>query len=781
MPLFMPDEPDLLRCLINDYINTSPQFGDNGHKWYFEQLSGRYDHINGIYPEMLTILIRSLLPTPYGPAAEHLNKLICFDRVLKTHERYPNIFSNVVPSGSSSEKVAVHTNLLTDFDVMYILQEEALKELGVIDKRTEHLHLENDCVSPAYVRLVAVDVHNRSTIIQSRSFKQVFNLFESTALHPTLQILKENDFIFSNTVASSFKGPAMTSVLELHGSDQVHCDYVFALPVYQSEILSIFSKWINRVQEKQVFSDSQLKEVRKSLQCYIIPVGLNKEDNELWRLSFSATETAIFSNMDYLNRDVYRYAKLILGHWTVIPSYFLKTAFFWMMEDVPRKKWVPKKLVDLTRWLFEKLQIFLVKQFLPHFFIPTQNLLATKSSMEIRIYLQQCTWCLHQWQTLPYDTLTIGMPLFQQQQNTMFGDEGEDIGKRWNTIQGCVIQYSAHMMGTSVKRMIKYYLDSTATLCNHLIGRFSGTIICKDSIDALYLCPHIPFSAFVDLFVAAALRGVDCSSQVNAQTTQREKMLLGLNICFERSVSYMITKEYHIHSDAIDQYECLMHQPSISVVGDANLYITHLISSIGLRHTMLCLRELLLLSARKYTSINLECSGIDRLYCGLINCMDCKINDMNCFTLKGGKAYKAGLEAINKLQATVTVFYANFCVREHIFEAENVLRRVISLAEVRPTVDLHLWQLPLFDHSEQLCEHLDLIKHQKALGYRSVELPVGFFCKCMSDELERVLVYDRTQTPNTDLPKHMDLAKVLLSNQYSRTDLWPVIRDQLSN
>ena len=788
MSLFTSDELDIkgqiywyLGCLIHDYIATSTHFEYNGckiHNFSFKKFVGKYNHILGIYPELLSILIRALLPTPYGPSGGYISKIVCFNQVLKTHKRYPDIFSDVVPSGSSSEKVAVHTSFITDFDVMYIVREEALKEIGVIDKKTEYLCFQNDCFSPAYVRLVAVDQHHCGTIVQSRLFKQLFNLFENTTLHPTLQILKENDFILSNTVASSIQGPAMTSVLELISGKPIHCDYVFALLVPQADTLHIFRKWINRVQEKQVFSDSQLAQVKKSLQCYIVPIGLDKEDGEMWRLSFSATETAIFLNIDNENRDVYRYAKLILSHWTVIPTYYLKTAFFWLMEDVPRRKWTPNALVNLTRWLFHKLWMFLVKQYLPHFFIPAQNLLVTKSKIQIRTYLQQCTLCLSQLETLPYDTLTVGIPMCQHQHKKIFVDKGEDIGKKWDLVQKCVLQYCAHMMGNFLENAIKNAFISISDFSGSLVNSFATTMICKDSIDALYLRPHIPLSAFAEIFVAAALRSVE-SFPPHAQNIGREKMLLGLNVCFEGSVCYMMTKRDKIWSEPTDKYEFLIYQSSISAVRDADIYVNHLLSSTGLRHTMLCLRELLLLSARKYTSVNLEYSGIHRLYYALINDVDSKITDINLFLKKGGKARKAGLEAINKLQATVVLFYTNSCVRERTFNAVESLSNLLDHAKAQATVDLHLWQLPLFDHCEQLSKHLHMIKQQTTLGYRSVELSVRFFCKCMSDELNRVLVYDRKETVNTELPKHMDLVKVLLSNLYSREDIWPIICHQL--
>ena len=365
------------------------------------------------------------------------------------------------------------------------------------------------------------------------------------------------------------------------------------------------------------------------------------------------------------------------------------------------------------------------------------------------------------------------MSLPQDQQNKMFGDEGKDIWSRWTMIQNCVLEYFVHMMGASVQYIRKIIFNSTPALCLTLLGHFAGTMICKDSIDALYLCPHIPYSAIVNLYVAAALGDVDNSPLVDAQNIQREKMLVALNVCLERLVS----KQLQIHSN---QYECLMYQSSVIAVKDADLYNTHLLSFVGVRNIRLSLQELLLLSVRQFTSINLDCSRIHRLYCDLIDDMESKIATINCFTVKGKKANKAGLEAISKLQTTVAVFHANFCVREHIFDAANVLKKVVHLAKVQATVDLHLWHLPLFDHCKKLCKYLGVNKHKEPLGYRSVQLSVEFFFECMSEELNRVLVYDRQQTLNSDLPKHMDLAMLFLSNQYTdHTDLWPIIGRQL--
>ena len=781
MPLFIPDKQNLqaqiywyLRCLIYDYIDLSPEFRDNGHKWYFQQRRARYDYILGCYPELQSILIQSLRPIKMCAESTCLVNVYCSYDGLNVHERYPDIISNVLPSGSISENVS--DVFKTDFDVMYIMREEGLKELGVIDRRAKYLHLYIKKDAPCYVRLVAVDVQNSCTIVQSRRFRQIINVFQKTALHPTLQMMKDKDFLWSKTVGSSYQGPAMTSVVEFPNGKQIQCDYVFALELTQAVTSFIFSKWINRVQEKQVFSDTQLAEVKKSLQCYIVPVGLNKEDDEHWRLSFSATETAIFSNIETLNRDVYYYAKLVLNHLTVIPSYFLKTAFFWLMEDVPRRKWTPKAPFNLIRWLFHKLWMFLVKNFLPHFFIPTQNLLLTKTSNEMRTYLQQCTLCLYQWQTVHNrDSINGTFPLLQYLQKKILDDKENDIQKGWPFIKEHVLQITA----STTEIMVENMIENSSTFYHFDDNFNSAAIFCKSLIDALHLCPHIPFSAFLDLCIAAVLRGVDIWPPVETKSNQREKVLLLLNICFGRSVEHILGKRKHFYSEATRRYEYLLDQSSISVVRETDLYITHLLSTIGRRHTMLCLQELLLLSARKCSSINLEYSGISRFYCDLMDLMNSKITDINHFTLKGGNVHKSGLKAINKLQTTVTLFYANFCVREHIFDAAKVLRKVLSLAKVQPTVDLHLWQLPLFDHCEQLCECLDMSKQRKPLGYRSVELSLQFFCQCMSAKIDKVLVYDRTQASNTDLPKHMEVAQMLLSNQYSKTDLLVAINRHL--
>ena len=101
-----------------------------------------------------------------------------------------------------------------------------------------------------------------------------------------------------------------------------------------------------------------------------------------WRVSFSLVEKRILGKIHYLFRKVYIICKKItvIGKWKKqynFPSYILKTAFLWTLEEKWKEpeKFTEDNILSMILEIFSYLKNCFEKNNIPNYFIPEMNIL----------------------------------------------------------------------------------------------------------------------------------------------------------------------------------------------------------------------------------------------------------------------------------------------------------------------------------------------------------------------------------------------------------------------
>ncbi|XP_052707168.1 uncharacterized protein LOC128182529 [Crassostrea angulata] len=125
--------------------------------------------------------------------------------------------------------------------------------------------------------------------------------------------------------------------------------------------------------------------------CHFVPVGskLTANENELeWRLSFSQAEQKLVYSMSHTQFLCYGLLKIflkeVINSDTEEPflcSYFMKTTMFWLIQ-IGNITWCPNNLLDCFWKCFKFLLYSVHRGVLSNFFIPQNNIFASKLATE---------------------------------------------------------------------------------------------------------------------------------------------------------------------------------------------------------------------------------------------------------------------------------------------------------------------------------------------------------------------------------------------------------------
>ena len=126
---------------------------------------------------------------------------------------------------------------------------------------------------------------------------------------------------------------------------------------------------------------------------FMVPVGQRGRFHEhlLWRYSFSISEKILARSLRLIERKVYIILKLLhtfyLKEPCVLPTYCLKTMFFWHCEKHKTLAWTEYDLASIIFCLLGELTHCLARGEIWHYFIPNVNLLscAPKESLQTLI------------------------------------------------------------------------------------------------------------------------------------------------------------------------------------------------------------------------------------------------------------------------------------------------------------------------------------------------------------------------------------------------------------
>lgn len=142
--------------------------------------------------------------------------------------------------------------------------------------------------------------------------------------------------------------------------------------------------------------------------CALVPVSPLRSLTGLeWRISFSSCERKLAQSLSNCQKGCFLIVKGIWRHFLKHPSkkgvqsYHLKTAMFWVCEEVSPADWRKDKIGVGALRILQKLYSFLVNMCCPHYLIPENNLfqdieedvlMATLQRVSIAIASRQQIW-----------------------------------------------------------------------------------------------------------------------------------------------------------------------------------------------------------------------------------------------------------------------------------------------------------------------------------------------------------------------------------------------------
>ncbi|XP_052079193.1 uncharacterized protein LOC127717547 [Mytilus californianus] len=123
--------------------------------------------------------------------------------------------------------------------------------------------------------------------------------------------------------------------------------------------------------------------------CLLVPIGPPKnisDSDYLWRLSFSFAEKKLVHSFNFTQLLCYALLKLTLKRIVntvndvkeLLCSYFLKTALFWVSEEVDIETFQPSKLFYCFSLCLAKLISWVHSSYCPNYFIPEHNMFLGK-------------------------------------------------------------------------------------------------------------------------------------------------------------------------------------------------------------------------------------------------------------------------------------------------------------------------------------------------------------------------------------------------------------------
>uniref|UniRef100_K1QT37 Uncharacterized protein n=1 Tax=Magallana gigas TaxID=29159 RepID=K1QT37_MAGGI len=133
--------------------------------------------------------------------------------------------------------------------------------------------------------------------------------------------------------------------------------------------------------------------------CHFVPIGIKIAgyENELeWRSSFSHAEQKLIYSMNHTQFLCYGLLKIFLKEVVnrgieepFLCSYFVKTTMFWLIQ-IGHITWSPNKLLDCFWKCFKFLYHCVHRGVLPNFFIPQNNMFASKLSTVKGVRTGEC-------------------------------------------------------------------------------------------------------------------------------------------------------------------------------------------------------------------------------------------------------------------------------------------------------------------------------------------------------------------------------------------------------
>ena len=134
--------------------------------------------------------------------------------------------------------------------------------------------------------------------------------------------------------------------------------------------------------------------------CHLVPVGHPHSDTKLmqWRISFSVAERTLVWSFNHVQIQCYAIMKIVLKEFIkvrcspqsqVLCSFFIKTFLFWKYETNELMFWRADNLRECFKYVLTEFSKCVREGVLPHYFIPSFNLLSVKLTRAAQVELLQ--------------------------------------------------------------------------------------------------------------------------------------------------------------------------------------------------------------------------------------------------------------------------------------------------------------------------------------------------------------------------------------------------------
>jgi hypothetical protein len=223
-----------------------------------------------------------------------------------------------------------------------------------------------------------------------------FMLQQIQKYEPKLSV--SNDIKFDKALAIR-TGPSFAATSGIGGTlgHYTSTDLVFC--VHCQKWPSVAKEWLIR-KSTTGWPTPEMKYLIEINGCYIVPTGY--DENE-WRLSFSLAELQLIDTLDSEYKRVYAIVKFLIKYIfkseniTGLKSYHLKTIFLWYCEEKEFEKNVPIRfsVENFLNYIIE----YYERKYIPHYFIPTFNLLFELADDELKIYCSMLSKLLNHLNT----------------------------------------------------------------------------------------------------------------------------------------------------------------------------------------------------------------------------------------------------------------------------------------------------------------------------------------------------------------------------------------------
>ena len=280
----------------------------------------------------------------------------------------------------------------TDLDVMFLPQQAIVRETTEANEQearsdesvTEVLAFINNSKEPRYVKLRVntacqwnlpddiLESEGDCVYISSSKFCDTFrkNLNQT---QEAVQTAGPSQLVTSEHLQQSCSFGILESV-----------DLVFAFRCPHWPSVAV--EWAER---KRNWPQPEIVQMILQQGCAVVAKGsgVSSTSHLEWRLSFSFAETELAQNLNPVQRRCFLVVKSLVKDLKCdgIPSYCVKCAFYWFLEEANPDIWNNLNLGDCVLGAIERLARFLQCYMLPNYFVKQRNLLQaiSKESCEL--------------------------------------------------------------------------------------------------------------------------------------------------------------------------------------------------------------------------------------------------------------------------------------------------------------------------------------------------------------------------------------------------------------